>query len=369
MMQFLNRVYVTDQDESIAYEIVKADENFTHIEVFRVDCMELRKLADRDDITDFSFEKGFLKCAFVPRVIISKEVEKTVNQGSVTSDYFLDSFTTFFNLLHTGASNDFLFVKAGVVEQDTWVGDEVTEFTNVRFCSHSMMAWYLEKSPNVGKRYDLIVSKKNDFALSPFYYAVPLGFVGAVAGKYLKIMRINNCDYKVYFVDTLQLIEPVNIISAALINKACCKSVRLQNVIKVLNALLGFQVDETEEAAERAVTTIVFESSLPRLTDEETEIFLDFLENGKEPEESVKQKFDYLYHVCQSISRNSPTKSDLIAQSDFVKREMEKETLALELYLFRIRAFECKTGYKRLKVGTTLIGSDEKGFTVVKGEG
>ena len=47
-----------------------------------------------------------------------------MNQGSVTSDYFLDSFTTFFNLLHTGASNDFLFVKAGVVEQDTWVGDD-----------------------------------------------------------------------------------------------------------------------------------------------------------------------------------------------------------------------------------------------------
>ena len=43
-MNFLNRVYVTADDKSVAYEIVKSDNDFNQIEVFRVDVEQLKKI-------------------------------------------------------------------------------------------------------------------------------------------------------------------------------------------------------------------------------------------------------------------------------------------------------------------------------------
>ena len=78
-MNFLNRVYVTADDKSVAYEIVKSDNDFNQIEVFRVDVEQLKKIAESDDIVDFSFEGGFLKSHTVSGVMISKEMENTIN--------------------------------------------------------------------------------------------------------------------------------------------------------------------------------------------------------------------------------------------------------------------------------------------------
>lgn len=367
-MNFLNRVYVTADDKSVAYEIVKSDDDFNQIEVFRVDVEQLKKIAESDDIVDFSFEGDFLKSHSVPRVMISKEIEKTINLGSVTCDSFCNDFTTFFGLLRVGASHDFLFLNAEIVKQDKWVGDGIAEFTNVKFCSDSMAVSYLEESDGSFKKRDLIVSKNNDFALVPFYYAVPESFAHAVPGNYVKRMEINNCCYTVYLVKNLQLIEPIDIISPALINKACCKSVRLQNVILVLDTFLGHQTRFVEEIAGRTIPTIAFESSVQKLTEKDISQFITLIREGKEFHGNTREKFGYLYEICFSIYNRSSNQTELIVQSDFIRRQLERENLALELYLFKIRAFECKTGYRRLRAGMILIGSDEKGFTTVKGE-
>lgn len=371
-MQFLNRVYVTANDKSVAYEIVKADESLSCISISRVSVDKLKEIAAGGDTTDFYFEDDFLRCAPVSRDRIVKDIERTVDAGCIVTDEFCDP-NTFFSLIHVGADNGFLFLNENIVKKDSWIGDDVTEFLNVRFCDDTMSAWYLQKNKSESERRNLIVSKNNDFSFVPFYYASPKEFYEYSPGKFVKNMEINNCSYNVYFVDSLQLIEPVDIISAPLINKACCRSSKLRNIICVLNVLLGYEnevIDRSEdEWPGKTVQTVAFESSVAKLTKSEADMFVNLIKIGAEVPKVVHAKFNYLYDVCFDIYSNSSDKMDLIARADFIRKKFEQENLCLELYLFKIRAFECKTGYRRLHEGMILTGSDERGFTTVKREG
>lgn len=382
---FLNRIYADNNDKVVEYEVVFSSVKFDNIRTKRVDVSKLRELAASDSyVTDFSFDGNYLKCSEVDRVLHSSLPDHGTPSASKVDTFSL------FDLLRMGVENNFFFVFDEIADIDDYRGDGLVRFSKVRFSQSSMSVYYRLAYNGTLRNVYLVESVNNNVEFVPFYFAVPADFNGSIKCQFVRSARFNNQDFKLYYADAMYLVEPLQIVSAALINKASCARVRFSSAVSVVQKLLDTHYGNSKssplkwiakEKYGREVFTISFESSYRSITKKSADaIIMKAMElvSVSSSFEEYKKKLAtlnldvvhfYVYQWLGVILMNSANTAESIDNCYFALRKNDYQLFYCDCYLYKLRAYVCCTGNRILPIiKKTLYGSNEPGLTFIKEE-
>lgn len=381
---FLNCAYVTQNDETQVYEVVRSEDTFTNVRMMWLDLKQLQELAKEQDVVrDFSFDSGFLKCANIARVRISDDILKAYKNHTIKTDLTEFPEGTILTMLKQGVENDFCFVSDELVNLDRYVGEKVTPFSKVKFSQSSMSIYYSEVADGTIQNKYVVRSKGRIFEFEPFYFIVPEECEESVYGKFIKHIQVNNRNYNLFYAENASLIERIKMLPMALVNKAVCLRCRVSSAVKVLECLCKPYRDESltwvgNNHAEHSLSMIEFISSYRGITSaRDAQEIIDVVKELQQPTFDETKRAIYRYNQdivfrfaaqwAANIIQSSVTTADLINNCQEGIRQLSITIFYIDLFLYRIRSFSFKTNNELLRYSKNqFFGSNEPGFTLIR---
>lgn len=387
MYCFLNCVYTDLDDVSKVYEVVKCDDTFSTVTIERVSLIELEQLAQSSDlITDFCFEEGYLKCDPVKRVWCDASVENSMKQHLTKTDsYGNKKERGLYSLLMNGVNDGYYFIADELVGLKSYKGTGVVPFSHVRFSQSSMSLFFREVVNGVGSNHYIISTEANSVNFRPFYFLVPATLNESLPYEFKGSMNVNNVEYTVYYSDMLGVVEPINIISPVVLNKASCARAKYASAVNAAKLVLDSCIPsndkvEWDNSSHKIhnIRTIRFNCTMkPLTTSDVAKIHTDVkkLIDEFHDFDIVRQEIARVgykspaYYVAMwfaFISFRIDNQTDLIA---IAKESLELHCRRLffaDLYLYRIRMYYCYNGGLTLPLHTVIYGSNEDGVTVIE---
>ncbi len=386
--RFLNHVYVTRDGENVAYELVESDSHFSQASIRRVTLDGLKQLAEEQfGEKDFVFKDGFLRCSDVGRVLMTKEIEKTVTGDVLVSEDYFDNNNSYalFDLLRTGIENGFVFLNDGIVLTEDWCGEGIVPFSKIQFSQSTMSVYYREVFDGTLKNVHIVKSEWNAFSFVPFYFGVPEECKIYLPYKLIKNSTINNKKYSVYRAENCSIMRAGGVLAPpALINKAACLRVRLASALTAVKCLRDSCYDNTNKVPlkwvgdpdRKPVTTVSFKASYKAITPKDAVKLISTVKEicrGKsfqEAREAIRARDltvvgSFVEQWLASVFCRSNNVADIITNCSYGVEQLSAELFYADVYLYRVRAYMCKNN-SNVFGRRCLTGSNEPGVTTVE---
>lgn len=382
---FLNMVYNNQSTGEKVYEVVFSTSDFEFVSVYRTDIEGIKALSEDNDLyVDFSFEEGFLRCADVRQV-----------QNVDTKDFQLNKEIVFLageddsvlDLIKLGAKHGFKVIDGSIANEDSWVGNGIVGFDKIRFSQSSMSVYVRMVVGDTLKNLYLVRLDKGMLSVEPFTFIVPLdAAVIPPVSVYVRNIRINNIEYRLYRVNSYRVFKELGVISPALINKAACMRNKHESAINILSVYRdkNFLPEKEkliwvgEQKKPSAFFGVNFKSSVPKITKKDAEALLTVFEeefpkyrdigefSRRLEERGVNQLCMNVLVQLGNACGAAKTPSELFDFLNQIIAGHRSRLLSLDLYLYKIRVFLFFSG-KRLGCGMPLCGSNEfRNYTIVE---
>lgn len=395
---YLNYVLTDDSDKTVGFSFILSDKSFNNIAILNTDKTGLLELVNNDEIIkDFFIDNNFLKCSPVKRVIITKNDVSTFN-----SLLKLDNTTkTFTDFIKFGVENEFILLSSDFDEKQENYKFNFTSFSNIQVAQTTMSVYAKIFDSNNGLHNEMLVfMDKNKFVVNDFLFGVKELFFEAVTqwfsdaiqfsiiGKYI----INNENYYVCKMESVQLFKLQMALACPLINKAMTLRVKYKSIIGVLKGYVDtlyvanpFNISDTSDKIEWVGGNesyansygVYLKSATPALTAKQIDSCLGWYADLVSQYDSTEAIFDEIdKHTNKfantavkyliTITEMGDSVSSNIINCNEAIDSLKKSMLLCDLWLYDVRVYS----YMRLARITPISkpkieGSDEDNYTTV----